>query len=279
MDAGKVSNATIPNPGYSAWLRQRLRETMMNTALTLSRSAFDALIFDLDGVITRSASVHAQAWKAMFDAFLQQWTAARGIPFQPFDIDTDYRLYVDGKPRHDGVRSFIAARGIDLPEGNPDDPAEIDSVMGLGKRKDRLFLKTLAEQGVERFDSSIHLIEQARGLGFKTAVVTASKNCAATLRAAGLSGLFDATVDGNVAGQLHLQGKPAPDTFLEAVRRLGIRPARAAGFEDAIAGVQAIRAAGYGCVIGVDRHGQPETLKAAGADRVVADLAEVFLIP
>lgn len=248
---------------------------MNAAALTLSRRRFDAVIFDLDGVITQTAKVHAAAWKAMFDDFLQRRAAARGEPFRPFDIDTDYRRYVDGKPRYDGVQSFLASRGIALPYGDPADPPAQDTVCGLGNRKNRMFLEVLEKEGVAAYDSTIALIRQLRAHGFRTAMVTASKSGAAILARAGISDLFDAKVDGVDAAELGLRGKPAPDPFLEAARRLDVEPARAVVVEDAIAGVQSGHAGGFGCVIGVNRGDYAAALREGGADVVVRDLAEL----
>jgi beta-phosphoglucomutase family hydrolase len=241
----------------------------------ISRKDYDAVLFDLDGVVTRTAKLHVAAWKAMFDDYLRRRAESRGEAFQPFDPVVDYRRYVDGKPRQAGVVDFLASRGILLPSGRPDDPPERDTVYGLGNRKNRLYLKRMAEQGVETYPSTLALIRALRSRGFRTAVVTASKNCTEVLDTAGIAGLFDARVDGLTLEERGLAGKPAPDSFLEAARRLGAEPARAVVLEDAIAGVAAGQAGGFGCVIGVDRAGQAEALRRAGADVVVADLAEV----
>lgn len=246
--------------------------------LTLSRVAFDAVLFDLDGVITRTAKLHIAAWKTMFDDYLEQRAPARET-FQPFDPDRDYREFVDGKARHDGVVGFLASRGIVLPLGDPGDPPERESVWGLANRKNRLYLDLLATRGVEVFPSTLTLIRRLRALGFKVAVVSASKNCAEVLRAAGIAALFDARVDGLDLERDRLRGKPAPDSFLAAARRLGVDPARAVVVEDAIAGVQAGRAGRFGGVLGVDRTGHRDALAAAGAHWVVADLEEVAAVP
>ncbi|NDP39621.1 MAG: trehalose-phosphatase [Rhodoferax sp.] len=242
--------------------------------LTLGRAAFDAIIFDLDGVVTRTAKVHATAWKTLFDAFLQQQAGATGKPLQPFDMDVDYRRLVDGKPRYDGVADFLKSRGIHLPYGDPADPPERETVCGLGNRKNLLYLQAL-KQGVEVYDSTIGLIHQLRAQGFKTAIISASNNCAQVLESAGITALFDVRVDGVAAQRLGLAGKPAPDVFLEAARQLGVKPARSVVVEDALAGVQAGRRGGFGMVIGVDRNGHRQEKKDAGAHVVVADLAEV----
>lgn len=235
-----------------------------------------ACLFDLDGVLTQTAKVHAQAWKQMFDAFLKERAQKTGEPFEAFDEVQDYDQYVDGKPRLDGVHSFLASRHISLPEGNPDDPPEAETVQGLGKRKDQIFLDLIHAQGVAAYDGSIKYVHAARSAGLKLAVVTSSKHCTEVLRAAKLEGLFDAQVDGNVAESKKLKGKPAPDTYLEAARMITVQPKAAAVFEDALAGVEAGRAGGFGRVIGVDRAGQADALREHGADIVVNDLAELM---
>ncbi len=250
----------------------------MNGVLaTLSPRDYDAVLFDMDGVLTRTASVHAAAWKALFDEFLQQRAAARDEAFVPFDAASDYHRYVDGKPRYDGVVSFLHARGIDLPLGAPDESPGTGSVHALGQLKDRYFMQRLRQQGVATFESAIELVKSLREQEIRTAVVSSSINCAAVLEAAGISDLFDARVDGTDVARLGMKGKPAPQMFLEAARRLGVEPARAVVVEDAIAGVQAGRAGKFGFVIGVDRVGQSQALREAGADVVVAHLAQVQL--
>src|SRR5258708_677676 len=198
-----------------------------------------ACLFDLDGVITKTAVVHAEAWKAMFDAFLKQRAETSGEAFRPFDNVADYDEYVDGKPREEGVRSFLASRHITLPEGGEDDPPEAETIHGLGDRKDQLFLHLIRTNGVEAYEGSIRYLHAAREAQLKLAVVTSSKNCTEVLRAARLDGMFDAQVDGNVAHEKRLAGKPAPDTYLEAARMLGSTPPRSAVYEDALAGVAA----------------------------------------
>jgi len=237
---------------------------------------FDAVLFDLDGVLTDTAKVHAACWQRMFDEYLRQRADRRGEPFVPFDREADYRRYVDGKPRYDGVRSFLAARGIELPDGVPDDPPGRETVCGLGNRKNELVHEVLASEGVTVYDGSRRLLRQLQSLGIRTAVVSSSRNCAVVLQAAGLAGDFERRVDGEVAARLGLAGKPAPDTFLEAARQLGVEPSRSAVIEDAFSGVQAGRAGGFGLVIGVARHGEAEALRRHGADIVVADLAELL---
>lgn len=245
---------------------------------SISRRDHDAALFDLDGVVTRTAGLHAAAWRAMFDEFLKRRAERLGETHRPFDPVDDYRRHVDGKPRYEGVADFLAARGIELPWGDPSDPPDRDSVCGLGNRKNALYLKLVAERGVEVYPSTVALIRTLRGAGFRTAVVTASKNCSEVLRAAGLTGLFDAQVDGLTLEESRLAGKPAPDSFLAAARRLGAAPTRAIVVEDALAGVEAGARGGFGGVIGVDRAGQAEALRRAGADVVVADLAEVGVL-
>jgi trehalose 6-phosphate phosphatase len=241
----------------------------------ISPKLYDAVIFDLDGVVTRTAKVHAAAWKKLFDEYLERRAARLGEEFGPFDIEADYRRYVDGKPRYDGVQSFLKSRGINLPHGRPGDSPDQETVCGLGNRKNRLFLELLEQRGVEVYEFTIALIRELRSAGIKTAIVTSSKNCPAVLETAGISSLFDAKVDGNEKERNHLKGKPHPDIFLEAARRLGVNPARAVVVEDAIAGVEAGRQGNFGCVIGVDRGGQADALLKRGANVVVGDLAEV----
>ena len=247
----------------------------MIVVITLSPRDYDAVLFDLDGVLTRTASVHASAWKKLFDGFLEQRATQAGEPFVPFDIDTDYPRYVDGKPRYDGVAAFLESRGIELPLGAPEDGPDVQSVRALGNLKDRYFLQHLEQHGVEPYEASIALVRKLRAQEIKTAVVSSSNNCAAVLEAAGIAQLFDARVDGTDVTRLELKGKPAPDAFLEAARRVGAEPSRAVVVEDAIAGVEAGRAGRFGCVIGVDRSGQAQALRDAGADVVVTDLAQV----
>jgi trehalose 6-phosphate phosphatase len=241
---------------------------------TIGAADFDAVIFDLDGVVTRTATVHARAWKRVFDEYLFSRAVETGEPFEPFDIDADYVRYVDGKPRYDGVRSFLASRGIELPEGDLEDGPEAETVCGLGNRKNELY-NDLLESGVEVFEDTVEQIRAWRALGLKTAIVSSSKNCAPVLRAAGLSDLFDVRVDGVESARWGLVGKPAPDIFVKAAELLGVEPVRAVVFEDAVAGVQAGRAGGFGWVVGVDRGGAREELLANGADAVVSDLRDL----
>jgi beta-phosphoglucomutase family hydrolase len=235
-----------------------------------------ALLFDLDGVLTRTAVVHAAAWREMFDAYLRDRAGRTGQPFVPFDPVADYDEYVDGKRREDGVRSFLASRGITLPEGSPDDPEAAETVHGLGNRKNRLVLRRIREQGVEAYPGSVAYVRAARRAGLAMAVVSSSANARDVLASAGLLAEFATIVDGRVAAEHDLAGKPAPDTFLEGARQLGVPPAGAAVFEDALAGVAAGRAGDFGLVVGVDRVGQADQLRRHGADTVVRDLAELL---
>lgn len=232
-------------------------------------AAVRACLFDLDGVLTRTAVVHAAAWKDTFDPLL----AARGD--RPFDTDADYGTYVDGLPRDDGVRSFLTSRGITLPDGAPDDPPDRDTVHGLANRKNDLLLRKLRLSGVQAYEGSVRFAEAARDAGLRRAVVSSSANCQEALAAAGIEDLFEVRIDGLVAAREKLAGKPSPDTFLAAARRLGVEPGQAAVFEDALAGMRAGRAGGFGWVVGVDRAGHADALRANGADVVVDDLADL----
>jgi alpha,alpha-trehalase len=236
----------------------------------------EAAIFDLDGVITRTAGIHARAWKELFDDYLARHAAQEDEPFQPFDAVEDYRRYVDGKPRYEGVRSFLESRGIILTYGAPDDPPDRETICGLGNRKNDLFRERIHREGVEVFESSVAFIRALRSRGVRTALVSSSRNAAAILSAAGLNDLFDVCIDGVEAARLGLQGKPAPDTFLEAAKKLDVDPAHALVVEDAVAGVRAGRAGGFGLVVGVDRAGRRTALQEGGGDVVVADLAEIL---
>lgn len=232
-------------------------------------------LFDLDGVVTRTAEVHAHAWRQLFDRFLAE--RAGGAGFTPFRLPDDYIAYVDGKPRYDGVRSFLESRGIDLPWGTPQDPPDAATVCGLGNRKDQLFAEVMDKEGVEVFESTVTLIRALRGKGRKIGCVSSSKNCRPVLERVGLTALFDAIVDGNDLEHLHLAGKPAPDTYLRGAALLGAAPDHAAVIEDAVAGVAAGRAGRFKLVIGVDRGAGHAALLAAGADIVVDDMAELAL--
>jgi len=235
-----------------------------------------ACLFDLDGVLTRTATVHAAAWKQMFDEFLEEWSTRTGQTFVPFDAGRDYDNYVDGRPRLEGTRGFLQSRGIDLPEGSPDDPPGTLTIHGLSNKKNDLVLRVLREGGVEVYEDSVRYVEAVRDAGLKTAVVSSSANTAEVLEAAGISHLFAARIDGIVAAERHLAGKPAPDTFLAGAAALGVGPDAAAVFEDALAGVEAGRAGGFALVVGVDRVGQADELRRHGADVVVADLSELL---
>jgi beta-phosphoglucomutase family hydrolase len=231
-----------------------------------------ACLFDLDGVVTKTAVVHAAAWKETFDAFLRE---REGADFRPFDAGADYDEYVDGRPRADGVRTFLASRGIELPEGKPDDPPDAATVNGVGNRKNLLVLEKIRTEGVEAYDGTLRYIEAVRGRGLRTAIVSSSANTRDVLRSIRAEGLFDVRIDGVVAAERKLPGKPHPDTFLAAARDLGIEPSHAAVFEDALAGMDAGRSGHFGYVVGVDRVGQAEALSAHGADVVVKDLSEL----
>ena len=232
-----------------------------------------ACLFDLDGVLTQTAKVHDKAWKQTFDEFLRQ---RDGDDFKEFDPVADYDEYVDGKPRYDGVRSFLASRGIQLPEGSPDDPPTANTVAGVGNRKNDLVLKLIKEQGVEAYDGSVAYVRAARDAGLRRAVVSSSANCRDVLIAAGIEDLFEERIDGVVAEREHLKGKPAPDTFLAGARALGVAAGESVVFEDALAGVQAGRDGHFGYVVGVDRVGQADALREHGASVVVKDLSELL---
>jgi len=235
-----------------------------------------ACLFDLDGVLTQTAKVHAAAWKEAFDGYLRERAERTGDDFVPFDAIADYDSFVDGKPRADGTRSFLQSRQIDLPEGDADDPPDAETVQGVGNRKNDILLRRIRADGVQAYDGSVAYVRAARDAGLGRAVVSSSTNCADVLFAAGLADLFEQRIDGVVAEQRQLRGKPAPDTFLAGARALGVQPGEAAVFEDALAGVEAGRAGGFGFVIGVDRVGQAEALREHGADLVVTDLAELL---
>ncbi len=235
-----------------------------------------ALLFDLDGVLTQTAKLHASAWKLTFDELLQRRAVAEGREFIAFDQVDDYDEYVDGLPRADGVRSFLRSRDIELPEGDPDDPTDALTIHGVGNDKNARLLKLIHERGVESYPGSVRFVRAAAAAGLSRAVVSSSANCHDVLIAAGLSELFDTVIDGVVAARDHLPGKPAPDTFLAGARALGVEPRQAAVFEDALAGVQAGRVGGFGWVVGVDRVGQADGLRAHGADLVVSDLEELL---
>jgi len=235
-----------------------------------------ACLFDMDGVVTKTATVHAAAWKEMFDGFLRSYSDTHGIPFVPFDKARDYEQYVDGKPRLEGTASFLESRHISLPMGTSDDPPGTQTIWGLGNQKNELIGQILARDGVEVYEGSTRYINAVRAAGLHTAIVSSSANTEAVLKAGGVADLFDVRVDAHVADERGLHGKPAPDTFLEAARMLGVDHTAAAVFEDALAGVAAGRAGQFAFVVGVDRVGQADALRAHGADVVVKDLADLL---
>jgi beta-phosphoglucomutase family hydrolase len=241
----------------------------------ITRDQYDAVLFDLDGVITDTAKIHAACWKQMFDEYIQKRATQRGEAFRPFDPVEDYRLHVDGKPRFDGVRDFLGSRGIRLPDGSPHDTPKPETVGGLGNRKNHLVVKAIEEKGVEAYEGSVRFIGQLHRDGFKVAVVSSSENCEAVLRAADVESLFEVRVDGAMVEAQHLAGKPAPDTFLIAARLLGVEPGRAVVVEDALSGVEAGLAGNFGLVVGVARRGNAEELRRHGAHLVVSDLGEL----
>ncbi|WFU75572.1 beta-phosphoglucomutase family hydrolase [Bradyrhizobium sp. CB2312] len=241
----------------------------------VNRDQYGAILFDLDGVITNTADLHARCWKQMFDEYLQKRASERREAFHPFDLAADYQLYVDGKPRYDGVRDFLRSRGIQLPEGNLHDPGDVETVHGLGNRKDQMVNRIIDEVGVEAYTGTVRFIQQLRRDGFKLAVVTSSQHCDAVLRAAKLDQFFEVRVDGNVIENERLAGKPAPDTFLAAARLLGVEPKRTVVIEDALSGVEAGSNGKFGLVVGVARKGNAEELKRHGAHLVVEDLGEL----
>jgi len=238
--------------------------------------AVTACLFDLDGVLTQTATVHAAAWKQMFDEFLRKHADRTGTAFTPFDAHADYDRYVDGKPRLDGTRDFLRSRGIDLPEGSESDRPGEATVYGLSNRKNDLVLTKIREDGVDVYEGSVDYVRSVRAGGLKTAVVSSSANTRDVLACTRLEDLFDVVVDGVTAREQHLAGKPAPDTFLAAARELGVDANHAAVFEDALAGVAAGRAGGFACVVGVDRVGQAAALRDSGASVVVADLSDLL---
>jgi beta-phosphoglucomutase family hydrolase len=238
--------------------------------------AVRACLFDLDGVLTDTASVHKKAWKAMFDSYLRERSDRTGEPFVEFDPAGDYLTYIDGKKREDGVRSFLSARGITLPDGDPDDDASAETVYGLGNRKNELFHQIIREDGVKVFEGSRRYLEAVAAAGLAVAVVSSSANTREVLEVTGLDKFVQHRVDGVTMREEHIEGKPAPDSFLRAGELLGVRPGEAAVFEDALAGVEAGKRGQFGCVVGVDRVGQAEALRRNGATIVVTDLAELL---
>lgn len=235
-----------------------------------------AMIFDLDGVITFTARVHAAAWKELFDQYLKQWAVRQGVTFQPFDADKDYHQYVDGKPRYDGVQSFLASRGIHLPYGNPSDPPAAETVCGLGNRKNLLFNRKVELMGVDVDQDAVRFVRELRDRGVRVGLASSSKNATSILRNAGILDLFEAIVDGLVSERMGLMGKPEPDIFLHCLKRLdgSADPQRAGIVEDAISGVEAGRAGGFGLVLGVDRH-QTGDLGRNGANWVIHDFSRL----
>lgn len=236
----------------------------------------DAVLFDMDGVVTDTARAHAYAWKALFDEFLAAWSRTHDDPFEPFDL-RDYHALIDGKPRLDGVRDYLTAHGIAIPEGTPDDPSGLDTMHALARRKQDHFVEWLETNPVEAFPGAVRLLQALRARGVRTALFTSSRNADLVLDRAGVRALFDAKVDGNDLERLGLPGKPAPDVLLEAARRLGVPPARAAAIEDAVAGVEAAARGGFALVVGVSRGADEGALRDAGADLVVHDLDELRL--
>jgi beta-phosphoglucomutase family hydrolase len=235
-----------------------------------------ACLFDLDGVLTDTASVHAAAWKQMFDDYLRMRAEREGTEFVPFDVKTDYGPYVDGKPRQAGTDAFLRSRGIELPAGGPDDPPDAETIQALSTKKNELVQEKIVTVGVDVYPGSVRYLQAVRDAGLKTACVSSSANAEQVLEVAGLSGLIDHRVDGVTAKERGLPGKPAPDTFLAAAADLGVEKVEAVVFEDALAGVESGKAGGFGFVVGVDRLGQADALRAHGADVVVADLAELL---
>lgn len=248
---------------------------MVASSTTLPLDRLQAVVFDLDGVLTDTARLHFESWRESFDPYLQERAAREGVSFRSF-TEEDYRVHVNGKPRYEGSRSFLQSRGIDLPLGDPDDPPGAETACGLANRKNRLFRRRLEAEGPRRYESSVRLVERLRARGIRTGVISSSRNCRAVLRAAGLEELFDVRVDGMDVAR-GLAGKPDPEMLLEAARRLGVAPEATAVVEDALSGVEAGRRGGFGLVIGVDRSGRAEELAEAGADLVVGDLAELTL--
>jgi len=248
----------------------------------VSFALYDVWLFDMDGVLTQTATVHAAAWKEAFDEFLLEETKRTGVTYKPFDIEHDYETYVDGEPREDGVRNFLASRHITLPEGKVDDPKNARTVYGVGNRKNALVLKVMKEDGVKVFPGAVTLIEHLRSRGIRVGVVSASKNTVEALTAAGIVDLFEIIVDGNVVASKNLRGKPAPDSYLEGAREFGVDPTSAVVVEDALAGVQAGKAGKFGLVVGVDNHDvaparrYADALLEHGATLVVSNLADLI---
>ncbi len=249
---------------------------MCAESIVIDRRRFDGAIFDLDGVLTDTARVHAAAWKATFDTFLESWAQRHGLSFKPFDIEADYFTYVDGRQRYDGIRTFLAARGIHLPEGSEHDLDNPDTVHALGERKTLLFRQAL-QNGIAPTGGAETLLKKLRDLGLRTAMISSSKNASAILSAAKVEHHFDVCVDGVEAEILALPGKPDPSLFLEAARRLGVQPSRVILFEDSLAGVEAGKRGGFGCVVGIDHGSRRMALCQRGADVVVKSLQEIHV--
>lgn len=278
LDMGPTAAADVSDPNGSATGHQRQGNTALaaeHTRVDLDR--FGAMLFDMDGVITRSAKGHGDLWKIVFDDFLKAFGERNRLPFRPFDAVADYHDFVDGKPRYDGVCSFLASRGIMIPFGEPTDDETTDTCCGLGNRKNKLFLERIENGGIEIFESSVSLIRNLRERGKKIAIVSASKNAELVMSKAGILDLFDAMVSGREAAAMSLAGKPAPDTYLRAAELLDTPPAHGVVFEDSVTGVQAGKTAGAGLVVGVDRAADRAALLWHGADIVVADLGELAL--
>jgi RpiB/LacA/LacB family sugar-phosphate isomerase/beta-phosphoglucomutase family hydrolase len=255
---------------YSATSDTRMPSPVIN------HDRYDAVLLDMDGVVTDTASIHAICWKTMFDQFLRKWAAQHAEPFLAFDIAADYKLYVDGKPRYQGVRDFLKSRGIILPEGTPQDSPSAETICGLGNWKNELVNEHLTSMGVDAYPGTIAFIMYMRRMGIKTAIVTSSQNCQTVLHAAKVEDLFDVRVDGDVISTQHIPGKPAPDSYLKAAEMLVVKPQRAVVIEDAISGVEAGAQGGFGLVVGVARKGNAEELKGHGAHIVVQDVAELL---
>jgi trehalose 6-phosphate phosphatase len=246
----------------------------MPAKIEINLNRYEAAIFDMDGVITQSARAHLASWKRMFDEYLRAKAESQQEKFTPFS-EEDYYKYVDGKPRYEGAQSFLESRVIKLPYGKPDDDAGKETVCGLGNRKNQYFLKYLEKNGAESYQSTIDFIEHLQAKNKRVAAISSSRNAKAVLKAAGVTGLFHVVVDGVISSELNLKGKPAPDIFLEAARRLKVNPGEAIVVEDALSGVEAGKAGGFGLVIGVNRSGENSELKNHGADIVVGDLSEL----
>jgi beta-phosphoglucomutase family hydrolase len=260
----------VIDPGRQPWLARKV------ACMLGLPDRVRACLFDLDGVLTQTAGIHAAAWKEMFDGYLRERAARTGEELIAFDAVGDYDEYVDGKPRAEGVRSFLDSRGVHLPPGDPSDATDAETIDGLGNRKNEIVVRMIRDRGVEAYEGSVRYVRAAREAGLSRAVVSSSTNCRDVLRAAGIEDLFEERIDGVVAEREHLKGKPAPDTFLAAAEALGMTAAESAVYEDALSGVEAGRAGDFGLVVGVDRVGQAEALKRHGADVVVKDLAELL---